>query len=83
MKRDGYRVCGWSGRVFDTANPGVETIVARVARALKPGAVILLHDGDGSSRDASRRQTVEALPAILDMAERLGLLSVRLSTLVL
>jgi len=83
VARSGYRVCGWNGRIFDTSNPGVETIVARVASALRPGAVVLLHDGDGSGRDATRRQTVEALPAILDEAERRGLRSVRLSSLVL
>lgn len=83
VARRGYRVCGWNGRVFDTANPGVEAIVARVARALRPGAVVLLHDGDGSGRHALRRQTVDALPAILDEAERRGLRSVCISRLLL
>ncbi len=77
----GYRVCGWDGSVFDTALPGVETIVERVRPLLRPGAVILLHDGDGSGAGASRAQTVEALPAILDEAERRGLRSVPLSEL--
>jgi len=77
----GYRVCGWNGSVFDTASPGVQAIVERVRRRLQPGAVVLLHDGDGSGRGGSRRQTVEALPAILDEAERRGLRSVRLSSL--
>jgi polysaccharide deacetylase 2 family uncharacterized protein YibQ len=43
--------------------------------------VILLHDGDGSGRGAPRDQTVAALPAILDEAERRGLRSVPLSEL--
>jgi len=77
----GYRVCGWNGSVFDTASPGVQAIVERVRRLLQPGAVVLLHDGDGSGRGGSRRQTVEALPAILDEAERRGLRSVPLSSL--
>jgi peptidoglycan/xylan/chitin deacetylase (PgdA/CDA1 family) len=81
VARRGYRVCGWSGSVFDTAGPGVDALVSRVARLLRPGAVVLLHDGDGSGRGASRRQTVDALPRILDEAERRGLHSVRLSTL--
>jgi peptidoglycan-N-acetylglucosamine deacetylase len=82
VARRGYRVCAWDGSVFDTTDPGVETIVARVERQLRPGAVILLHDGDGSGRGASRSQTVDALPAILAAAERRGLRSVRLSALV-
>ena len=77
----GYRLCGWDGRIFDTANPGVEAIVTRVHRELKEGAVILLHDGDGSGKGSPRQQTVQALPEILDDAEARGLRSVWLSTL--
>lgn len=76
VEQCGYRVCAWDGAVFDTAEPGVETIVARVASLLEPGAVILLHDGDGSGREASRQQTVDALPWVLDAAESKGLLSI-------
>jgi hypothetical protein len=42
---------------------------------------LLLHDADGSGHGDDRRQTVEALPAILDEADRLGLRSVWLSSL--
>ena len=77
----GYRVCGWTGSIFDTANPGVPAIVERVARILGPGVTVLLHDADGSGRGDDRRQTVDALPGILDEAERRGLRSVSLSSL--
>jgi peptidoglycan-N-acetylglucosamine deacetylase len=77
----GYRVCAWDGSVFDTALPGVEAIVERVRLLLGPGRVILLHDGDGSGGGASREQTVQALPAILDAAEAEGLRSVPLTAL--
>jgi peptidoglycan/xylan/chitin deacetylase (PgdA/CDA1 family) len=80
--RKGYRVCAWDGSVYDTAEPGVDEIVERVERLLRPGAVILLHDGDGSGRGGSRHQTLQALPSILDAAERRGLHSVALGTLV-
>jgi len=77
----GYRLCGWTGAIFDTAKPGVPAIVERARRNLRPGSTLLLHDGDGSGRGDDRSQTVEALPAILDEAERRGLRSVRLSSL--
>lgn len=77
----GYRLCAWDGAVFDTAGPGSQAIVKRVERLLRPGAIVLLHDGDGSGRGSSRQQTLDALPAILDTAERRGLRSVRLCTL--
>jgi len=81
LERRGYRVCAWDGTIFDTAEPGADVIATRVARLLQPGGVVLLHDGDGSGRGGSRRQTVDALPAILDAAERSGLRSVCLSAL--
>ena len=59
-RRRGFAVCGWDGRVFDTAEPGAATIARRVIGLLRPGAVVLLHDGDGSGRFGSRAQTVAA-----------------------
>jgi peptidoglycan-N-acetylglucosamine deacetylase len=81
VRRLGYRICGWDGRVFDTALPGADAIVERATKLLAPGAVVLLHDGDGSGFGAPRDQTVAALPAILDAASARGLRSVPLSSL--
>ena len=80
-RRRGYALCGWDGSVFDTAEPGTATIVRRVMSLLRPGAVVLLHDGDGSGRGGSRAQTVAALGAVLDAADRKGLRSVTLGSL--
>jgi peptidoglycan/xylan/chitin deacetylase (PgdA/CDA1 family) len=82
LRRAGYRLCAWDGTIFDTAEPGVDAIVQRVSRVLGKGRIVLLHDGDATAGGASRRQTVAALPRILDEAERRGLCSVHLSTLV-
>ncbi len=82
LRACGYRLCGWHGRVFDTSRPGVDAIVERVTRILEPGAVVLLHDGDGSGRGAARDQTAAAVPEIIDAADSLGLRSVPLSMLV-
>ena len=79
--RRGYAVCGWDGSVFDTAEPGAAAIVRRVEPLLRPGAVVLLHDGDGSGRGASRAQTVAALGVVLAAAELRGLRSVALGSL--
>jgi peptidoglycan/xylan/chitin deacetylase (PgdA/CDA1 family) len=74
----GYRICAWGGSVFDTAAPGVDRIVSRVAPLVRPGSIVLLHDGDGAGRGGSREQTVAALPRILDLADQAGLRSVGL-----
>jgi peptidoglycan-N-acetylglucosamine deacetylase len=78
----GYRTVGWSRGVFDSSEPGAEIIAERAARALVPGAVILLHDADGWAPERSRRQTAEALPAICRSARSRGLSLVTMDTLV-
>ena len=70
-RRLGYSTCAWSAGVFDTAKPGADVIVKRSVKALKPGAILLLHDADGWGND-DRSQTAEALPAILDAARADG-----------
>jgi len=50
--------------------PGVSSdqLVWRVLAGVRPGAIVLLHDGGGD-----RSATVAALPAIIDGLRRLGL----------
>ena len=79
--QQGYRMVGWHGAVFDTARPGVDAIVARCRSVLRPGAILLLHDGDGSGQGGDRRQTVEAVPHILASARERGLEPVTVSQL--
>ena len=60
-----YTVFGWTFGVFDTARPGVEEIRRRVRKRLRPGAIVLLHDGDGYDPEGDRMQTAKALPGII------------------
>jgi uncharacterized protein (TIRG00374 family) len=71
-RRLGYVTCAWSAGVFDTAKPGADVIVARSVKALKPGAILLLHDADGWGDD-DRSQTAQALPGIIAAARERGL----------
>ncbi|MEW6581352.1 MAG: polysaccharide deacetylase family protein [Actinomycetota bacterium] len=80
--RRGYRMASWTRGVFDSAEPGVDVIAARAARALRPGAVILLHDADGWDPERGRAQTAEALPAICRAARERGIELVPLGELV-
>ncbi len=63
---------GWTFGVFDTARPGVEEIRRRVRRRLRPGAIVLLHDGDGYDPEGDRMQTAAALPGIIRDAREGG-----------
>lgn len=72
VRRLGYTVFGWSFGVWDSARPGVEEIRRRVRRRLAPGAVILLHDGDGYDPAGDRTQTAAAVPGIIRDARDSG-----------
>src|SRR3954470_22629081 len=77
-RRLGYRVVGWTKGVFDTARPGADVIADRSRKALRPGAILLLHDADGNG-DGDRSQTADALPEILRGAAEAGLRTVTMS----
>lgn len=68
----GYTVFGWTFGVFDTAKPGVEEIRRRVRKRLRPGAIVLLHDGDGYDPEGDRMQTAHALPGIIEDGRHAG-----------
>ena len=57
----------WTVDPRDWAHPGVHAIVHAVLAQLRPGGVILLHDGGGN-----RRQTLAALRILLHRLPRLG-----------
>jgi peptidoglycan/xylan/chitin deacetylase (PgdA/CDA1 family) len=67
-----YALFGWTFGVWDSDRPGAEKIRLRTQAKLKPGAIILLHDGDGSDPRGDRSQTAEALPAIIADARDAG-----------
>ncbi len=64
----------WSVDPSDWMSPGRETIWRRVAAGLQPGAVILLHD--------TGRDTLRALPLIIDMIQARGYEIVTVSELI-
>lgn len=74
----GQRTVGWTLGVHDTDRPGAAEIERRTIRGARPGAIILLHDGDGYDPDGDRLQTVEALPGILGGLRARGLTLVSL-----
>ncbi len=58
--RHGMRPLAWSVDPRDWSRPGVGAIVTAVERGVRPGSVVLLHDGGGR-----RDQTVRALAVLL------------------
>ncbi len=72
----GYRTANWSYGSDWTKTPE-DRMTAEYLKALKPGAVLLLHDGGGRSREKTLRLTA----AVLDEAARRGLQPARLDDL--
>lgn len=69
----GLTVVGWSTRGLDTKLTEPERIVARIARRLEPGAIILLHDGN-----IPAERLVVTVKMLLDRVRTLGYEVVRL-----
>ena len=67
MHQTGLTPLRWTDDPRDWSRPGSEVIVRRVVAKLRPGAVILMHDGGGD-----RTQTVRALAWLLDALEQAG-----------
>jgi peptidoglycan/xylan/chitin deacetylase (PgdA/CDA1 family) len=72
VRRLGYTTFGWTFGVWDSARPPAEEIRRRVRAKLSPGAILLLHDGDGYDPHGDRRATAAALPGIVRDARAAG-----------
>lgn len=65
----GMTLIGWSARAFDgVGSAGVEQMLDRIRRDLRPGAIILLHEG--------RRSNPAVIEALLEELDRRGLRAV-------
>lgn len=73
----GYRVVSWNVDSQDWANKDATTVVNQVVSGVKPGAIVLLHDGGGD-----RSNTVAALPQIIQSLKEQGYKFVTLDELV-
>lgn len=73
LRERGMRLVQWSDTGHDW-NRGVEGIIQATLKSLRPGAVILLHDGHKvrPPAEVDRSDTVSALPTIIDRALELG-----------
>jgi peptidoglycan/xylan/chitin deacetylase (PgdA/CDA1 family) len=63
----GMRTVVWSVDPADYRRPPPSSIVQRVMSFVRPGAVILMHDGGGD-----RSNTIAAVPILIDQLRKLG-----------
>lgn len=71
----------WDVEVGDWDKQDPQRLADHVLAKVRPGSIILLHDGEDGLAGADRSATVAALPAILERLRERGLTPVRLDTL--
>ena len=68
LHRLGLQLASWSVRGFDTRIGDAERVKSRLLRGLRPGAILLLHDGNAALTSAGIPVILEVLPAVLAAA---------------
>lgn len=73
LSRLGLKLASWSVRAFDTKNGNAEKVKHKLIAGLRPGAIILLHDGNAARTKSGVPIIVTVLPALLEAAREKGL----------
>lgn len=77
----GMKTITWDVIPRDWKDPPPSEIVSRVLDSVRPGSIILLHDGDDTNQTTDRSATLAALPGIIDGLRERGYSVVRLDRL--
>lgn len=78
LARLGLTLASWSARGFDTRIGDAERVKHALLRGLRPGAILLLHDGNAARSPRGIPIILEVLPAVLESVAAAGLRCVRL-----
>lgn len=73
LNRLGLRLTSWSVRAFDTKNGNAEKVKNKLIAGLRPGAIILLHDGNAARTKAGVPTILAVLPDLIEAAREKGL----------
>ena len=69
----GLRLAAWTRRGFDTRTSDPATVSRRLTKDLRPGAILLLHDGNSARTSSGVPVILAVLPVLLDAAAAAGL----------
>lgn len=72
VKDNKYTLVGWSVHADDWNEHSAEEIATTVLKRVKPGAIVLLHDGSGTSAGVNKSATIEATRIILQELKKRG-----------
>ena len=73
LARLDLRLASWSARGFDTMSRDTERVKHRLLRALRAGAILLLHDGNAARTQDGTPVILAVLPSVLAAAKTAGL----------
>jgi peptidoglycan-N-acetylglucosamine deacetylase len=73
LKRLGLQLASWSVRAFDTRVNDADQVKTRLINGLRPGAIVLLHDGNAARTVNGEAIIVATLPAVLQAVKAKGL----------
>ncbi len=66
LHEEGYRVITWNDMTTDySAHTSTKRIVSRILKRVRPGSIIVMHDGLNLTHNANRNYTLEALRIII------------------
>ncbi|MDO8448172.1 MAG: polysaccharide deacetylase family protein [Rhodoferax sp.] len=68
LSRLGLQLVSWSVRGFDTRVNNAQQVTRKLLAGLRPGAIVLLHDGNAARTPAGQPVILEVLPALFDAA---------------
>ena len=74
----GLRLASWTRRGFDTRTADPQVLLRRLAKNLRAGDILLLHDGNAARNAAGEPAILQVLPLLLTQAAAAGLRSVTL-----
>ena len=78
LQRLDLRLVSWTRRGFDTVETDGAVVLARLARRLAAGDILLVHDGHAARTASGTPVVLEVLPALLDRLQAAGLRTIRL-----
>jgi peptidoglycan/xylan/chitin deacetylase (PgdA/CDA1 family) len=73
LARLGLRLAAWTRRGYDTRTGDARLVAQRLLKDLRPGAILLVHDGNCAVSAGGTPVVLAALPIVLDAAAHAGL----------
>ncbi len=73
LNRLDLTLASWSVRGFDTQISDAEKVSKKLLSGLRPGAILLLHDGNAARTKANIPVILAVLPALLQTAKKQNL----------